>query len=97
MSDKTFWAPVAALVAISAAMPAAAPEFEVASIKSASRPTPVTFRSRQFRIGRKIIAGRADFEFVSLSTGNDRLKLVQTRMQIRVSGGKRSPPWVHAW
>jgi uncharacterized protein (TIGR03435 family) len=45
----------------------AAPEFEVASIKPASPPTPETFRSGQFRAGTKITAGSADFEFVSLA------------------------------
>lgn len=66
---------VAAAIALSAAMlrgpsygqPPAAPEFEVASIKSASLPTPETFRSGQFRAGTTITAGRADFEFVSLA------------------------------
>jgi uncharacterized protein DUF3738 len=50
-----------------AAIAATPPAFEVASIRSASLPTPETVRSGQFRTGSKIAGNRVDFAFVSLA------------------------------
>lgn len=47
--------------------PAAAPAFEVISIRSADLPTPETMRSGQFRAGATISQGNADFQFVTLA------------------------------
>jgi uncharacterized protein (TIGR03435 family) len=53
-------------IVVSAQKPAPA-AFDVASIRSASLPTPDTVRSGQFRAGSKINGGRVDFAFVSLA------------------------------
>ena len=58
---------VAILVGASFAQTAAPKSFEVATIRSASLPTPESFRGGQFRAGTTIDAGRADFEFVTLA------------------------------
>jgi len=55
------------LLTSAAVLAAAVSEFEVASIRSASLPTPDTVRTGQFRAGSKITGARVDFAFVSLA------------------------------
>ncbi len=65
----------------------AAPAFEVAAIRSASLPTPDTFRSGQFRPGMRLDAGSLDWEFASLA---DLLPYAFNVKSFQVSG----PAWM---
>ncbi len=67
--------------------PAAAPAFEVASIRAAGPPTPDKMRSGQFRTGTTIIGSRVDFEFVSLA---DLLPYIYRVKSLQING----PAWL---